>query len=294
MLARHIRTHRRLRVRAAHPHRRPTARWKATPAVQRDRPGARHGDARRLRRDAAAARGASHSDAVPARPGRAGRRLAGTARGSARALRARPADPGSDARRANCCRCCAPAPIDGLSIGFRTVKGRIDPRTRVRSLLAVDLWEISIVTFPLLAGARVRAVKQAPSRPALSHARTRAERDWAKETGLAGACGTFGRAGGPAHSAASAPTVSPVRRHNFMRPPARLAAGVSDARRAVDCRDFDRPTLRCKLCASMQPYNGRIAKHPVRRKKERRMKICPRRENQDPADSRCQFPASVS
>lgn len=49
--------------------------------------------------------------------------------------------------------------IDGLSIGFRTVKGRIDPKTRIRSLLAVDLWEISIVTFPLLAGARVRAVK---------------------------------------------------------------------------------------------------------------------------------------
>jgi hypothetical protein len=67
--------------------------------------------------------------------------------------------------------------IDGLSIGFRTVKGNIDPRTRVRRLLAVDLWEISIVTFPLLAGARVRAVKQANS-PRLSHARTRAETDW--------------------------------------------------------------------------------------------------------------------
>ena len=89
--------------------------------------------------------------------------------------------------------------VDGLSIGFRTAKARIDPRTRVRSLLAVDLWEISIVTFPLLAGARVRAVKQAPSRsqsgfalaehaasspPPLSQARTRAERAWA---GVAGA-----------------------------------------------------------------------------------------------------------
>ncbi len=78
--------------------------------------------------------------------------------------------------------------IDGLSIGFRTVKGNIDPRTRVRRLVAVDLWEISIVTFPLLAGARVRAVKQAASssqacRPSLSHARTRGERDWAKLLG---------------------------------------------------------------------------------------------------------------
>jgi HK97 family phage prohead protease len=47
---------------------------------------------------------------------------------------------------------------DGLSIGFRTVKGRIDPKTRIRKLEAIDLWEISIVTFPLLPGARVRAV----------------------------------------------------------------------------------------------------------------------------------------
>jgi HK97 family phage prohead protease len=51
---------------------------------------------------------------------------------------------------------------DGLSIGFRTVKGRLDPKTRIRKLEAIDLWEISIVTFPLLPGARVRAVKQAP------------------------------------------------------------------------------------------------------------------------------------
>jgi HK97 family phage prohead protease len=88
--------------------------------------------------------------------------------------------------------------IDGLSIGFRTVKGNIDPRTRVRRLLAVDLWEISIVTFPLLAGARVRAVKHSPPRsqsgfalaeqgaasssqvcpPKSSFARAHAERDW--------------------------------------------------------------------------------------------------------------------
>jgi uncharacterized protein len=49
--------------------------------------------------------------------------------------------------------------IDGLSIGFRTRKARVDPKTRVRKLEAVDLWEVSIVTFPLLDGARVRAVK---------------------------------------------------------------------------------------------------------------------------------------
>jgi HK97 family phage prohead protease len=55
---------------------------------------------------------------------------------------------------------------DGLSIGFRAVKARVDPKTRIRKLDAIDLWEISLVTFPLLAGARVRAVKEGqPSRP---------------------------------------------------------------------------------------------------------------------------------
>ena len=63
--------------------------------------------------------------------------------------------------------------IDGLSIGFRTSKARIDPKTRIRRIYAVDLWEISIVTFPMLAGARVRAVKR-------SHVRTRAEQEWAR------------------------------------------------------------------------------------------------------------------
>ncbi len=50
--------------------------------------------------------------------------------------------------------------LDGLSIGFRTVEAR--PRGGFRQLHAVDLWEISLVTFPLQTGARVA---QAP-RPA--------------------------------------------------------------------------------------------------------------------------------
>lgn len=73
---------------------------------------------------------------------------------------------------------------DGLSIGFRTLKARIDPKTRVRKLAEVDLWEISLVTFPLLAGARVQSVSVPSvkengirSRP-VSVARTRAEREW--------------------------------------------------------------------------------------------------------------------
>ena len=64
--------------------------------------------------------------------------------------------------------------IDGLSIGYRTVRGRIDPKTRIRKLYQVDLWEISIVTFPLLAGARVRAVKGALAKRGSSLARNHA------------------------------------------------------------------------------------------------------------------------
>ena len=49
--------------------------------------------------------------------------------------------------------------VDGLSIGFRTVKARTDPRTGYRRLTEIDLWEVSIVTFPLLPQARVSVVK---------------------------------------------------------------------------------------------------------------------------------------
>ena len=49
--------------------------------------------------------------------------------------------------------------IDGLSIGFRTVRARRDRATASRLLTEIDLWEISLVTFPMLAGARVTDVK---------------------------------------------------------------------------------------------------------------------------------------
>ena len=51
--------------------------------------------------------------------------------------------------------------LDGLSIGFRTVRSREDPVRGVRRLLEIDLWEISIVTFPMLPEARLRAAKSA-------------------------------------------------------------------------------------------------------------------------------------
>ncbi len=43
--------------------------------------------------------------------------------------------------------------IDGLSIGFQTVRATKDGAHRV--ILEADLWEVSVVTFPMAAGARV-------------------------------------------------------------------------------------------------------------------------------------------
>jgi uncharacterized protein len=52
--------------------------------------------------------------------------------------------------------------LDGLSIGFRAVAGRRDAKTGIRRLTKVDLWEISVVTFPLLPEARIAYVKARP------------------------------------------------------------------------------------------------------------------------------------
>ena len=49
--------------------------------------------------------------------------------------------------------------IDGLSIGFQTVRAKSEPKTGVRQILEADLWEISVVTFPMLPGARISDVK---------------------------------------------------------------------------------------------------------------------------------------
>ncbi|MCP5083179.1 MAG: HK97 family phage prohead protease [Alphaproteobacteria bacterium] len=49
--------------------------------------------------------------------------------------------------------------LDGLSIGFKTRRARHERTSGRRYLLEVDLWEISLVTFPMLPGARVHALK---------------------------------------------------------------------------------------------------------------------------------------
>ena len=49
--------------------------------------------------------------------------------------------------------------LDGLSIGFKTVLAKQDRAAKTRRIYTIDLWEISLVTFPMLEGARVSTVK---------------------------------------------------------------------------------------------------------------------------------------
>ena len=51
--------------------------------------------------------------------------------------------------------------INGLSIGYSPVRFRTDPVTKVRYLEEVELFEISLVTFPANSRAQVALVKQA-------------------------------------------------------------------------------------------------------------------------------------
>ncbi|GAB4525454.1 MAG: HK97 family phage prohead protease [Amphiplicatus sp.] len=53
--------------------------------------------------------------------------------------------------------------LDGLSIGFRTVRARREKGRRV--ILEADLWEVSLVTFPMAPGARVTRLGP-PEKPA--------------------------------------------------------------------------------------------------------------------------------
>ncbi len=52
--------------------------------------------------------------------------------------------------------------LTGLSIGYRVVKSQIDAKRKARVLTEVDLFEISVVTFPANEAARVSEVKEEP------------------------------------------------------------------------------------------------------------------------------------
>ncbi|WP_374620580.1 HK97 family phage prohead protease [Devosia sp.] len=62
--------------------------------------------------------------------------------------------------------------IDGLSIGFRTTRATREAASGHRRLWAIELWEISIVTFPMLAEARIAS--RSGLRPARDEAALRA------------------------------------------------------------------------------------------------------------------------
>ena len=50
--------------------------------------------------------------------------------------------------------------IGGLSIGYSPIKYRLNEKTGVRMLSAVELWEVSLVTFPANDAAKITVVKQ--------------------------------------------------------------------------------------------------------------------------------------
>jgi HK97 family phage prohead protease len=53
--------------------------------------------------------------------------------------------------------------VDGLSIGYRTIQA--EKRDGARVITQADLWEVSLVTFPMNEQARVNAVKAADMTP---------------------------------------------------------------------------------------------------------------------------------
>ena len=72
--------------------------------------------------------------------------------------------------------------IDGLSIGYRTLRTTKDGTGR-RLLTELELWEVSLVTFPMLPSARVAAKGTRPDEAAmdeLAQALERARRDLAR------------------------------------------------------------------------------------------------------------------
>ena len=63
--------------------------------------------------------------------------------------------------------------LDGLSIGFKTLRARRNAALGTRTLLEIELWEISVVTFPLLAGSEVTAIGEKGDLPDVIRTATR-------------------------------------------------------------------------------------------------------------------------
>lgn len=122
--------------------------------------------------------------------------------------------------------------IDGLSIGFRAVKAHRDRSRGTRRIEKADLWEISIVTFPMLPGARIRSVKYRPPASQMPTGRelerwltqdaglTRSEARALLRNGLKGLAGMQDAAAGPVEHERLAEKVHSVAR--LLRSPSPL------------------------------------------------------------------------
>lgn len=62
--------------------------------------------------------------------------------------------------------------VNGLSIGYSPIRYKTDQMSGVRSLIEVDLWEVSLVTFPANAAAGITVVKERES--------AAADKEWAQ------------------------------------------------------------------------------------------------------------------
>ncbi len=51
--------------------------------------------------------------------------------------------------------------LNGLSIGFVSKQWNYDKDAKLRTMTEVDLWEVSLVTFPAMSAARITSVKSA-------------------------------------------------------------------------------------------------------------------------------------
>jgi HK97 family phage prohead protease len=58
--------------------------------------------------------------------------------------------------------------LDGLSIGFEVRKAEIDEEKKLRTITDVELYELSLVSIPAIAGARVQDVKSYATSPNFS------------------------------------------------------------------------------------------------------------------------------
>ena len=111
--------------------------------------------------------------------------------------------------------------LDGLSIGFRAVTGRRDAKTGIRRLAKVDLWEISVVTFPLLTRGARRPRQGAPLRAA-AHQQN--------ENSNAGSRRTLGSRA-RRHERSSATATRASSRRTLLEAPTRNAASSPRSRR---------------------------------------------------------------